>query len=57
MKEFNRDESVIMRKADKNNVYVLLNRDYTNVINDILSDEMKFVKTNSDPTENLTKIT
>ena len=56
IKEFNRNEDIVVRKADKSNVFVILDRDfYTDGINEILSDETKFTKINRDPTEALKK--
>ena len=56
IKEFNRDETTIVRKADKSNVFVLLDKEhYINGINSILADDTKFAKVNKDPTEDLKK--
>ena len=56
IKEFSSEESVIMRKADKSNVYVLLNKEhYVRSIEDILKDNSKFSKLDNDPTEKLKK--
>ena len=47
-------DNVIIRRADKSSVYVLLNKsDYYSKINDILSDNSKFKSINCDPTNEL----
>ena len=47
-------DNVIIRRADKSAVYVLLNKsDYYSKINDILSDDSKFKPINHDPTNEL----
>ena len=54
VKEFNQNESIITRKADKSNVFVILDKDYyVDQINLLLSDETKFCKINKDPTDEL----
>ena len=54
IKEFNQDPSIITRKADKSNVYVILDKEYyENRINDVVSDEQKFTKIDKDPTNDL----
>ena len=54
VKEFNQNENIITRKADKSNVFVILDKDYyVNQINQLLSDETKFRKINKDPTDEL----
>ena len=56
IKEFNTIESIVTRKADKNNVFVILDKEfYENEINRLLSDESKFTKIRKDPTEDLKK--
>ena len=56
IKEFNCDRSIVVRKADKSNVFVVLNRErYTSGIAEILSDDTKFKKIDADPTETIKK--
>ena len=56
IKEFNCDRSIVVRKADKNNVFVVLNRErYTSGIAEILSDDTKFIKIDAVPTETIKK--
>ena len=56
MKDFNKNKDIFVRKADKSNVFVVLDREYyTNAINNILSDETKFQRIDKDPTESLKK--
>lgn len=56
IKEFNADEDIITRKADKSSIFVIMNRaDYSNKINDILSDGNKFIKVDKDPTPQIKK--
>ena len=53
-KELRGNKNIVIRKADKSNVYVIMNKDdYQSKIDDILSDNSKFVKIDKDPTENL----
>ena len=48
------DPSIIIRKADKSSVYVIMNRSqYNEKMNVILGDETKFKRLASDPTETL----
>ena len=48
---------IIIRKADKSNVFVIMDRDkYTSKISAMLSDENKFLKMEHDPSENLNKL-
>ena len=54
VKEFNQNDSIITRKADKSNVFVILDKDYyVQQINQLLSDETKFRKIVKDPTDEL----
>lgn len=56
VKEFNENSKIIVRKADKNNTYVVLDKaDYESKINILLSDETKFTKLSRDPTLQLKK--
>ena len=53
-KSLRNNPNLIIRKADKSSVYVLMNRgDYLNKLNAILSDNTKFQRINRDPTVNL----
>ena len=55
-KDLKQDDSIVIRKADKTSIYVILDRkDYDDKINDIISDETKFQKIRADPTDNLKK--
>jgi hypothetical protein len=50
LKELREDNRVIVRKADKSNVFVVMNRDdYCEKMNTIISDETKFEKINVNP--------
>ena len=54
VKEFNQNDSIITRKADKSNVFVILDKDYyVDQINHLLSDDTKFRKIEKDPTDEL----
>ena len=54
IKEFTSNSEIIVRKADKSNTFVVMNRtDYYTKINEILKDETKFVKIEKDPTYDL----
>jgi len=54
VKEFSSNESIVIRKADKSNVFVILERDYyDNEISNFLSDHTKFKKIDRDPTDDL----
>jgi hypothetical protein len=56
VKRFNNNTNVTVRKADKSNTFVILNTDdYKLQINEILKDEDKFVKINTDSTPQLKK--
>ena len=56
IKDFNKIDSIITRKADKSNVFVILDKIYyNNEINQILGDETKFKKIRKDPTEAIKK--
>ena len=48
------NETLVIRKADKTSIYVLMNKnDYIEKINSILSDTEKFKNINKDPTNSL----
>ena len=50
------DESIVIRKADKSNMYVIMNRDeYKEKLDDILKDDTKFKHITRNTTEQLTK--
>ena len=54
MKELKERNDIIIRKADKSNIFVILNKnDYIDKINDILKDETKFQKVDRDTTAKL----
>ena len=56
VKDFTRNPDVITRKADKSNLFVIMNKqNYVEKIDHILSDQDKFVKSNKDPTPQLKK--
>ena len=53
-KNLRENENIVIRKADKASIYVVLDKkDYLNKINNILSDSTKFIKLQKDPTNNL----
>ena len=55
-KELRENSDIIVRKADKASVYVIMDRaEYLSKLNDILSDTTKFKKISRDPTEILKK--
>jgi hypothetical protein len=48
------NDQIVIRKADKSNLFVILNKtEYLSKINDILSDDSKFCRIARDPTEQL----
>ena len=50
------DDSIVIRRADKTAIYVILNKDdYSAKLDNILSDKGKFKQISADPTENLKK--
>ena len=54
IREFNDNPSIVTRKADKSNIYVILNADsYKDQLDMILSDSSKFEKILSDPTDSI----
>jgi hypothetical protein len=54
IRDFNSNTSITVRKADKSNVFVILNSDdYVRKINDILADDQKFEILDADPTLSL----
>ena len=54
--EFLKNKNIIVRKADKSNSFVIMNKsDYNEKIDKILSDETKFKKISHDPIVNLKK--
>ena len=56
IKTFNANDSIIVRKSDKSNTFVILNKSYyTQQLDDIISDTSKFEKLTKDPTEQLKK--
>ena len=55
-KTLRNNEDIVIRKADKSNIYVILNReDYMNKLDDILKDKSKFARIHEDPIKNLKK--
>ena len=55
-KQLREDEDIIIRKADKSSVYVILDRkDYNDKLDTILSDESKFKRITKDPTSEVKK--
>jgi len=56
IKDFNKKENVIVRKADKNNTFVIMKReDYYTKITKLISDPNKFKESKKDPTEQIKK--
>ena len=56
IKNFTRNENIVVRKADKRGIFVFLDKDvYTRKVDEILCDNTKFEKINSDPTDDLKK--
>jgi len=54
IKEFNEIDNIITRKADKSNVFVVLDREfYSRKVEEFLSDASKFSKIRKDPTDSL----
>ena len=56
IKEFNNNENIIVRKADKSNLLVIMNKeDYASKIDLLLADSNKFQRVGKDPTPKLKK--
>ena len=56
IRDFTNNKAVIVRKADKSNVFVMMNAQmYLQKIDEILSDSTKFMKIDKNPTEDLKK--
>ena len=56
IKIFNNNPNIVTRKADKSNVFVVMNKqDYTNKIDKIIQDGNKFCKIEKDPTPQIKK--
>ena len=56
IKEFNNNENIIVRKADKSNTFVIMNKeDYNKKMTDLISNPNKFLKINKDPTDTVKK--
>ena len=56
LKELKSNDDIIIKKADKSNIFVILNKeDYSRKLNDILSDNTKFKPIDIDPTEDIKK--
>lgn len=54
VKQFNQIDNIVTRRADKSNVFVILDKSYyVREINNLLSDESKFQKITRDPTDGL----
>lgn len=54
IKNLRENTDIHIRKADKSNTFVILNKeDYEKKLNEVVSDEQKFQKQKSDPTEDL----
>jgi hypothetical protein len=54
IKEFNANKTIIVRKADKSNTFVIMNReDYNNKINELLCDNTKFKIISKDTSDSL----
>ena len=55
-KSLRNNSNIIVRRADKSKMYVVMNRaDYEAKLNDLLSDQNKFVKLDRDPCERIKK--
>ena len=55
-KNLREDTNIVIRRADKTSIYVILDKkEYNEKINDILSDSSKFQKIRADPTDSLKK--
>ena len=56
VREFVKNDEITVRKADKNNTFVIMNTsDYRNKLNAIVNQGNKFKRIDKDPTENLKK--
>ena len=56
IKNLRNNKDIIIRKADKSNIYVIMNySDYKQKLDDIISDKSKFIQLKKDPTESLKK--
>ena len=56
IKDFRDNKDITIRKADKSNIFVILNRDtYINKVKSILEDTSKFQKLERDPTDKIKK--
>ena len=52
IREFNRNDNIIVRKADKNNTFVIMDKnEYIRQLTHLLSNPSKFQRINSDPTK------
>ena len=52
IREFNKNDNIIIRKADKNNTFVIMDKnEYIRQLTHLLSNPSKFQRINSDPTE------
>ena len=53
-KELKNNQDIVIRKADKSNVFVVLDKqDYRHKLNEIITDTSKFERITADPTERL----
>lgn len=56
IREFNKKENIIVRKADKNNNFVIMKKeDYCRKLSELISDPNKFKQSEIDPTEQIKK--
>ena len=54
LKELRNNNAIVIRKADKNNTFVILNReDYKEKLQGLISDPTKFRKINKDPSQQI----
>ena len=54
IKMFNENENIVIRKADKSNTFVIMNKtDYEDKIDALISDTSKFVRIQKDPSDKL----
>ena len=53
-KELKNNKSIVIRKADKSNIYVIINsEDYFEKLNKIIHDKNKFIKINKNPIDEI----
>jgi hypothetical protein len=56
LRKFTQNDKMVIRKADKSNTIVIMNKDdYNSILNDIINDTTKFQKVKDDPSDNIKK--